>query len=433
LVADVLQMPYLVMWGRGLQGLWTGGQQSVEQAYLAFAAFPGERTELTSRLGTFAVLGFILGPAFGAMFTTVDFKFGELIVDQYTAPGIFILFVGLAMFIATANFFSPSSTSGREKVGSSSGVNLAGDVEKGEAGKVMTEKPSATAVTALLLIFFIHFYSFAVQETITTPLVLNLYDFEQYQVNILFIAVGILSLFTSAAVGVISRYVSDRSMLILSLILGLIGSVLLIDDKENFLPLPRFFLGFGIITVAFPFGRNVTISIFSAVLGEVEQGFYMGLMLAVGAIPRALGPFWAILSLQLASGEGGRYHTWLEFMTSSTLFCLSLIVVVVSYKTLVPFEEYFGVEGGGGEGRETQSLLRTPEEIRKRPDAVSSSKRLSTRRSSFRPAIVSQLQGEFPSDSNLLSSSLLGSSSKESGAGWGGRGKKEGSDGYGAL
>lgn len=70
-------------------------------------------------------------------------------------------------------------------------------------------------MTALLLIFFIHFYSFAVQETITTPLVLNLYDFEQYQVNVLFVAVGVLSLMTSAVVGVISRCVSDRSMLIL--------------------------------------------------------------------------------------------------------------------------------------------------------------------------------------------------------------------------
>ena len=421
------------MWGRGLQGLWTGGQQSVEQAYLAFAAFPGERTELTSRLGTFAVLGFILGPAFGAMFTTVDTKFGKLIVDQYTAPGIFILFVGFAMFIATANRFRPSSISGREKVGSSSGVNLAGDVEEGDARNVAAGKPSTTAVTALLLIFFIHFYSFAVQETITTPLVLNLYDFEQYQVNVLFIAVGVLSLLTSAAVGVISRFVSDRSMLILSLVLGLIGSVLLIDDEENFLPLPRFFLGFGVITVAFPFGRNVTISIFSAVLGEVEQGFYMGLMLAVGAIPRALGPFWAILSLQLASGEGGRYHTYLEFMTSSALFCLSLLVVLVSYKTLIPFEEYFGVDGEGGVDGETKGLLRTPESRTQSPHAVSSSKRLNTRRSSFRPAMVSQIQGEFPSSNGLLSSSLLGSSSKDSRGGWGDRRKKVGGEGYGAL
>ena len=46
LLGDILSMPNLVFWGRALQGLWTGGQQSVEQAYLAFAALPGERTEV---------------------------------------------------------------------------------------------------------------------------------------------------------------------------------------------------------------------------------------------------------------------------------------------------------------------------------------------------------------------------------------------------
>jgi hypothetical protein len=209
------------------------------------------------------------------MFTTVNFRIPSLnlTVDPYTAPGIFILFVGVAMLFSTFNFFNPSAISGREMSGNSrKGSDM---IEKESLlqneRKIDTPKPSSVAVVSLLIIFFVHFYSFAVQETITTPLVLNLYDFEQYEVNLLFIGVGVLSLFTSAAVGFISRYCSDRAMLVLSLVLGLIGSLLLIDDPDTFLPLPRFFLGFAIITVAFPFGRNVTISIFSAVLGEVEQ------------------------------------------------------------------------------------------------------------------------------------------------------------------
>ena len=43
LLGDILKIPSLVFWARLMQGLWTGGQQSVEQAYLAFAAKPGER------------------------------------------------------------------------------------------------------------------------------------------------------------------------------------------------------------------------------------------------------------------------------------------------------------------------------------------------------------------------------------------------------
>ena len=146
------------------------------------------------------------------MFTTFNFHVSalNLTVDPYTAPGIFILFVGIAMFVATSNFFVPSPVSGREVAGSSSKTSLEAMMGSSTAGKDDDEAisllgasskypaPSNIAVTTLLVIFFVHFYSFAVQETITTPLVLNLYHFEQYQVNLLFIGVGVLSLFTSA-------------------------------------------------------------------------------------------------------------------------------------------------------------------------------------------------------------------------------------------
>jgi MFS family permease len=82
-LADVVKMPALALVGRFLEGLWTGGQQSVEQAYLAFVALPGERTALTSKLGTFAVLGFILGPAFGAIFTGLDVTILGFKLDAY--------------------------------------------------------------------------------------------------------------------------------------------------------------------------------------------------------------------------------------------------------------------------------------------------------------------------------------------------------------
>jgi len=287
LVAGIVYEPKLVFYGRLLQGIWTGAQQSVEQAYLAFAAPPGQRTELTSKLGTFAVLGFILGPAFGAIFTSVDFRLEaiNLTVDAYTAPGFFILAVGFAMLFATFFFFKPSTVSGKmlasasscslkSNLGLNSSVASLASLETLDASEAHPQQllpPSRLGISVLLCLFFVHFYSFAVQETITTPLVLNLFDFRQVEVNVLFVGVGILSLLTSTAVGFISRRVSDRAMLVLSLLLGLVGSLVLIDGKNTHLSLPRFLVGFAIITVAFPFGRNVTISMYSLVLGEVGQ------------------------------------------------------------------------------------------------------------------------------------------------------------------
>jgi hypothetical protein len=54
----------------------------------------------------------------------------------------------------------------------------------------------------------------------------------------------------------------------------------------------KFIIGYGLITVAFPFGRNVTLSVFSQILGPTPQGYWFGIMFAAGAIPRILGPSW---------------------------------------------------------------------------------------------------------------------------------------------
>ena len=52
----------------------------------------------------------------------------------------------------------------------------------------------------------------------------------------------------------------------------------------------RFFTGFALITVAFPFGRNVALATFSKVLGPCDQGEWMGLMFVVGAVAAVSGP-----------------------------------------------------------------------------------------------------------------------------------------------
>ena len=66
------------------------------------------------------------------------------------------------------------------------------------------------------------------------------------------------------------------------------------------LPLPRFFIGFTLITVAFPFGRTSVMGCFSKIMGPAPQGFCVGIMLAVGAVPRIIGPWWALVALEIA-------------------------------------------------------------------------------------------------------------------------------------
>ena len=223
-----------------------------------------------------------------------------------------------------------------------------------EAALAEAAAPSRTGLVVCLVAFFAHFYSFAIQETITTPFVTKRYAWSQAAVNYLFAAVSVLSLVTSVAVSRLSKAgVRDFDLLVLSLVLGLSGSLLLIDAPLfPALGEGRFLAGFALITVAFPFGRNVALAIFSKVLGPAEQGEWMGLMFVVGALPRCLGPSWSLYALQLACvafpepapcPPGGR--TCLEFALSGLVFAASLGAVARHRTALAPY----GAEAAAGE------------------------------------------------------------------------------------
>ena len=156
--------PTVVLLARLLQGVGSGGQQAVEQSCFAILAPPEERTSLTSQLSTFACLGFIFGPALGAAVTqTPDFAVGALLFNSFTKQGWVVAVLNTSMFLSTSFGFPELSTPG-----STSTVAA----EDSPAPGADTLSSSATmAVWACIVIFFVHFNGFAIQETITTPLV----------------------------------------------------------------------------------------------------------------------------------------------------------------------------------------------------------------------------------------------------------------------
>mmetsp|Transcript_1441 Transcript_1441/g.2519 ORF Transcript_1441/g.2519 Transcript_1441/m.2519 type:complete len:476 (-) Transcript_1441:114-1541(-) len=350
-IGDVVTSPWTIFWGRALQGLWTGGKQVVEQTYLSETAPADRVTELTTELGTFAILGFVCGPSFGALFTSINFQIGGVAFDAYTSPGWFILALCVGIFFLVVVYFDPepSPSYGEAR----KGINL----NESRGGKYSMDKsmddgsnlspPNARGLTILLLIFVIHFFSFAIQETITTPFVLEAYGWNQRDVNLLFVGVGVVSLLTSVVVKYLSRVMSDYNLLVASLFVGLGGSLFLIDsfpgaEKPITLPLSRFFIGFTLITVAFPFGRNVSLSVFSKILGPTPQGAWFGWMFAAGALPRIVGPSWSLFALDLACQVehmkcflGGR--TWLEFMVSGGFFAVGLVAAFVFRRDMRPY------------------------------------------------------------------------------------------------
>lgn len=91
-----------------------------------------------------------------------------------------------------------------------------------------------------------------------------------------------------------------------------------VEPGDGAVPLGGFMAGFTFIVIAFPIGRNVILSLYSQILGPAPQGVYMGAMIAVGAIPRAAGPFWAIVALCIPQ-PGGDAGTYPDSLCTETL------------------------------------------------------------------------------------------------------------------
>jgi len=115
--------------------------------------------------------------------------------------------------------------------------------------------------------------------------------------------------------------------------MGLIGYFLLIDFYPRVIEPARFIVGFCIISIAFPFGRGVTLSMFSKIIGKHKAGVYMGYMLAIGAISRIVGPFWSVQFLTISPA--------LTFGISALLFLVNVVAQWYWNDSLTPHWSYF--------------------------------------------------------------------------------------------
>lgn len=183
----------------------------------------------------------------------------------------------------------------------------------------------------LLFCFLIHFEGFAVQETMTTPLMFDFWDLTIADVEILFVCAGVGQLLCFVIVTCLSkREIREAYILFVSLGLGFVGYVLLIQwEGVDLHPgsrysLVRFLIGYTLIAMAFPLGRAVCISMYSNVLGPVGQGQWMGIIFTVGAISRILAPIFA----------AGMYN-WLGptgmYGSSGIFFGIAFIVLWIGY------------------------------------------------------------------------------------------------------
>lgn len=323
--------PCLVLLGRFAQGVWAGGSQAGQTTFLAAVLPLHSLTPIIMTLCTYACLGFVIGPVFGVFFALVPpfplvlgFHFNELTGPGYfvAMSALFIIFSFVAVFDEEGDRASAPPSQQEERLSEgpalpteaqpllarttdkNKAVNKAVDEE--ESPPAVLLRPSGIKLGAGLIvcniIFFTHFYGFALQETITTPLVQTYYNWTVLQANLLFTASGGCALVSFIGVRMLSKRVSDRALTAWSLGLAAVGYMLLVSTVDSPLSVSRFLSGFVVISVAFQVGRATTTSLYTKLLPLKDQGTGQGIILAVGAVARIVAPFWAVRAFLFENG-----------------------------------------------------------------------------------------------------------------------------------
>lgn len=163
---------------------------------------------------------------------------------------------------------------------------------------------------------------------LSSPLVQAYFDWTVFQANLLFTAGGIASLAAFVAVAVLGKTVPDRVLVTWSLVIGAAGFSLLLSTPEKPLGVPRFLAGFLTISVAFPLGRATVVALYTKILPLPWQGTGQGIILAVGAVARIVGPFWAVRAFSFWLGG------LIVFGVTVLCFLITLLLVGLTYGSL---------------------------------------------------------------------------------------------------
>merc|ERR1719341_371654 len=461
---------WVMLFSRFIVGTGTA-INSTGRYYVSLATRLDERTSHIALLSLFQTLGFILGPGIQAGLTPIGAatpgKEGSLYFDMYTATGwvsaasgvlcflLYLPFIFKERYIAVEemNFFKKkekeedpkkkrlmrdaskmslgpskadkSAAKPRQLLKSYSkvsvidgGINFSSNLEaiedKDESDTPVAKYPPILPTFTCTYNFFAFLFNFVLLETIVTPLAMDQWGWGQeeaiFNIGMVMIGGGILSLFVFAAIGPLSKRFDERLLLLTAgMIPMIIGRVVmfpfpgagmpplrtvntslegtttlapfllqaeplqlknLLDNSSfhqlhevqhleplTFMPgmgplgagpiltdtgckyewchyipkitVAQFMAGYVLATIGYPFCITLNASLYSKVLGNIPQGFWLGLLTTSGSLARVVGPLFVTEIYE-------QYGTYLTFglVTGSLVFSVAL--TLLTYKSLSP-------------------------------------------------------------------------------------------------
>uniref|UniRef100_A0A672LVW0 Major facilitator superfamily domain-containing protein 8 n=1 Tax=Sinocyclocheilus grahami TaxID=75366 RepID=A0A672LVW0_SINGR len=315
------------------------GNVAVVRSYVAGATSLKERTSAMANLSACQALGFILGPGL------------EHFVDDH------------GQLICAINY-TPEER-----------VDVAPEVE-GDIDQI--------AVFTSNVLFFVILFMFAVFETISTPLSMDMFAWTRKEAvfynGIILAAIGFESILVFLVVKVVSARVGDRPLLLGGLILIFAGFFILLpwgnqypkiqwaDIQNNTLPtirlaptppsntsleptgcpseqtwclftpvihLAQYITSDILIGVGYPTCNVMSYTLYSKILGPKPQGVYMGWLTASGSGARTLGP---VFVSHVYTILGPRW----TFSVICGIVLAAVVLLSAMYKRLIAFSVRHG-------------------------------------------------------------------------------------------
>lgn len=263
----------------GRTGLWLllgsrafagscGGNINVAQAYIADITPPSERSARMGLIGMAFGLGFIFGPALGA----ISARFG------LAAPGM-VATVLCTLNLLAAAFILPESWRPNSE-----------HVPPRPRFSQWVHTLSHPGVGLLIGLFFLATFCFACYETTLALLVKRTFNYDKVHVGYLFAYAGIIS--AGIQGGLIRRLVQrlgEPRLIMCSFVVVGISLILLpfVTTTTTLL------LGLALLAIGSSINRPPTFGLISVLTPSHEQGASLGVAQSAGSLSRIFGPLFA--------------------------------------------------------------------------------------------------------------------------------------------
>ncbi|XP_056626894.1 major facilitator superfamily domain-containing protein 8 [Triplophysa dalaica] len=362
------------------------GNVAVVRSYVAGATSLKERTSAMANMSACQALGFILGPALQAALSFIGetgfcVKLIRLQVNMYTAPALLAACVGvinilLVILVLREHFVDDK---GRDI----HSINYSPEDQVPVAPAVDGDIDQIAVLTSNIL-FFVVLFIFAVFETISTPLSMDMFAWKRKDAilynGIILAAIGFESIIVFLVVKVVSVRIGDRPLLLGGLIVIFAGFFFLLpwgnqypqiqwtDIDNNTIPalrlaptpasnasveptgcpsdqtwclftpvihLAQYIISDILIGVGYPTCNVMSYTLYSKIVGPKPQGVYMGWLTASGSGARTLGPVFVSYVYTIL---GPRW----AFSIICAIVLAAVILLSAMYKRLIAFSVRHG-------------------------------------------------------------------------------------------